>query len=628
MRFPFHKPLVGATTLAVLVASAGIAQADNIQNNATASGNNDIVAGGDTTDITYSIQATNGDGGPSGQAGICNASSTSPVSVNIVTPAGVTASPTSRSFANCSETKSVTFSATKIGKHAISHTASGGTGTTVGTSANFTLNVSPRPVTGLGAVAGGSDSINLSWTGSPDKADITDYVVYNAGTQVTTAASTATGIAINSLSPETQYCYTVKARLDFSSGNDLLSSAAGPVCATTEAVVVTPSDTVPPSITAFAINDDAEWTTSGSVTVDITATDEVGIAGYTLSNTVITGTSPSVTPFAGTNISHTLLGTVDGTKTVYVRVFDAAGNYTDASDDIKLDATPPSLTSFSINDGAAWTNSRAATVDLGASDGGAVSGYILKAESAVTITSGATAFTGTLTNEPVTLNDEDGTRSVHVRVFDAAGNYTDGSDSIGLDRVAPTFDSCAGGPFILNSGSQGVTITAGDALSQLNNTASTLSGTVNTSTVGSKEVTFEALDNAGNSASKKCTYDVTYHFVGYSSPVDNPGWINKLKAGQAVPLRWRLTDANNAPVTNLSVATLKVVAQTCANLGTSTDLLEETAAGGSGLQNLGDGYYQINWKSPTSYANSCKALTLDIAEGSLRTHSAYFMFTK
>jgi hypothetical protein len=47
------------------------------------------------------------------------------------------------------------------------------------------------------------------------------------------------------------------------------------------------------------------------------------------------------------------------------------------------------------------------------------------------------------------------------------------------------------------------------------------------------------------------------------------------------------------------------------NLGTTTDALEEYASGDSGLQNLGDAYYQFNWKTPKTYANSCKTLKLN-----------------
>ena len=62
------------------------------------------------------------------------------------------------------------------------------------------------------------------------------------------------------------------------------------------------------------------------------------------------------------------------------------------------------------------------------------------------------------------------------------------------------------------------------------------------------------------------------------------------------------------------------------SLGTTADLLEEVAAGGSGLQNLGDGYYQLNWKTPKTYADSCKTLKLDLGDGV--THDALFKFTR
>jgi len=52
----------------------------------------------------------------------------------------------------------------------------------------------------------------------------------------------------------------------------------------------------------------------------------------------------------------------------------------------------------------------------------------------------------------------------------------------------------------------------------------------------------------------------------------------------------------------------------------------ETATGISGLQDKGDGYYQLDWKSPKSYAKSCKTVHLDLGEGI--THDAYFDFKK
>jgi hypothetical protein len=80
-------------------------------------------------------------------------------------------------------------------------------------------------------------------------------------------------------------------------------------------------------------------------------------------------------------------------------------------------------------------------------------------------------------------------------------------------------------------------------------------------------------------------------------------------------------------VTTLTTVNLKVVALTC-SVTTYTDAIEEYASGSSGLQNLGDRYYQFNWKSPTNYANTCKSLYLDFGEGSPRGPLAYFNFKK
>jgi hypothetical protein len=118
---------------------------------------------------------------------------------------------------------------------------------------------------------------------------------------------------------------------------------------------------------------------------------------------------------------------------------------------------------------------------------------------------------------------------------------------------------------------------------------------------------------------------VTYGFEGFTSPVNNDGALNVAKAGQAIPLKWRLVDAAGLPITTLSSATISVKDLPCSAGGTA-DQVEEYAAGESGLQNLGNGYYQLNWKPPTTYKGSCKTLTLTLGNGG--THTALFQFTK
>ena len=117
-------------------------------------------------------------------------------------------------------------------------------------------------------------------------------------------------------------------------------------------------------------------------------------------------------------------------------------------------------------------------------------------------------------------------------------------------------------------------------------------------------------------------------FTGFSSPVDVNDVQNRVKAGSTVALKWRLTNAiDGSPVTNLSSASVTAANLTC-DLGVTSDLIEEASAGGAGLQNLGNGFYQFNWKTPKTYANSCKTLTMTLGGGVVPTQSALFSFVK
>jgi hypothetical protein len=117
----------------------------------------------------------------------------------------------------------------------------------------------------------------------------------------------------------------------------------------------------------------------------------------------------------------------------------------------------------------------------------------------------------------------------------------------------------------------------------------------------------------------------TWHFVGFAQPVDNNAVLNVARAGRTVPLKWQLLNAWNNPVTNLANAKVSTQSLTCTN-GTPTDDIEQYSAGSSGLQNLGGGYYQLNWQTPNSYAGSCKTMLLDIGDGV--SHKALFKFIK
>lgn len=147
---------------------------------------------------------------------------------------------------------------------------------------------------------------------------------------------------------------------------------------------------------------------------------------------------------------------------------------------------------------------------------------------------------------------------------------------------------------------------------------------VDTSSVGVHSVSCTATDKAGNSRTASASYTVGYVASDLSAPVD-PDAMNIANSGQGIPLKWRVTDANGAPITDLSSVGVTATSLTC-DLAITADQIEEYSAGQAGLQNLGDGNYQYNWKTPKSYAKSCKTLHLDL--GNDVEITAAFRFAK
>ena len=182
-------------------------------------------------------------------------------------------------------------------------------------------------------------------------------------------------------------------------------------------------------------------------------------------------------------------------------------------------------------------------------------------------------------------------------------------------------------------------IILGTALSdvQLNATASVSGSFVYTPPAGTVlsvgagqnlHVDFTPADTANyNGMSKDVTINVLYNFSGFFQPVDILPALNTASSGQAIPLKWRITDVFGNPVTNLTNVVVTAANLSCP-LGMTVDQVEEYTTGSSGLLNQGGGYYQFNWKTPKTYAKSCKTLMLDLGEGQGMERTALFQFTK
>ncbi|WP_157522028.1 PxKF domain-containing protein [Herbidospora cretacea] len=137
-----------------------------------------------------------------------------------------------------------------------------------------------------------------------------------------------------------------------------------------------------------------------------------------------------------------------------------------------------------------------------------------------------------------------------------------------------------------------------------------------------------AKDNEGNiTPPVTAAYSVTYVFTGFAAPVRNGGVVNTAKAGQGIQIKWWLTDAAGAPVNGLTTAALTVSPFDC-RTGLPTGQERVPAEGASQLQVLGNGAYQVVWRTPASYLDKCLTLHVDTGEGAAASHTALFRFTR
>ncbi|MRR17336.1 MAG: hypothetical protein EG826_12860 [Deltaproteobacteria bacterium] len=268
-----------------------------------------------------------------------------------------------------------------------------------------------------------------------DTVGVTGYLVTE------TATAPLPGAAGWTATPPANYTFaTAGSKTLFAWAKD----AAGNVSTSLSAsVVITLTDTTPPTVTAFVIP-----ATSASLIVPITtftATDTVGVTGYIVTETA-TAPLPGAPGWTATPpVNYTF--TTAGSKTLFAWAKDAAGNVStslSASVVITLaDTTPPTVTAFVIP-----ATSASLTVPITtftATDTVGVTGYIVT-ETATAPLAGAAGWTAT---PPVNyIFATPGTKTLYAWAKDAAGNVStslSASVTITLNLAAPTNTAPANG---------------------------------------------------------------------------------------------------------------------------------------------------------------------------------------
>jgi uncharacterized protein YjiK len=183
---------------------------------------------------------------------------------------------------------------------------------------------------------------------------------------------------------------------------------------------------------SILIGGGAAYATSTSTTLTMSADDSgTGVSEMRFSNNGSTW-SPWE-PYSSSRAWAVPPG--DGTKTVYVRYRDNAGNTSPTySDSIVLDTAAPTG-SISINGGDTYATSTSTALSLSANDGTAGVDDMRFSNNG-TSWSGWEAYAG---SKAWTLPSGDGSKTVYVQYRDRAGNISSSySDSIILDTAAPT----------------------------------------------------------------------------------------------------------------------------------------------------------------------------------------------
>jgi hypothetical protein len=269
---------------------------------------------------------------------------------------------------------------------------------------------------------------------------------------------------------------------------------------------------------------------------------------------------------------------------------DRAGNTaSDTQGGINLDKTPPTITVSTRLPAAnsyGWNNT-SVTVSFTCSD--SLSGIAS-------------------CSNPQTVSTEGVDQSVTGTATDVAGNIAKVVQSgINIDETAPTVTCPTTPVFILNQPGATLTPQVSDTLS---GAVSPSPVTVSDAAVGNFNVSLTGSDEAGNSATKSCSYQVNFgNAIGFYQPwAPPPG--TAFKAGSTIPLKWQWTDYNNKPVDSGSVVPNVYQDAWCSSSPTvSTITLDD--AGTSGYQYDPTTFtWQYNWKTPKNGAGLCYALNV------------------
>lgn len=622
-----------------------VALADNVQDDVAVNypGGVSLVAGSSSSSATvgYYVHASNANDGDSG----CNLDGDSEVlTLTINTPYGITANPSSISFAACDQYKYVTFTAASGAVSgetsvAISSNTTGGGGYNLNP-AKFNITVTqptntPPSLNLPGAIsveATGPDgavvNYTVSATDTEDNPDPTPSCTPVSGSTFplgsTTINCSVTDSGGLSATGSFSVVITDKTAPVLLLPTDITEEATGPSgAAVTYSASAT--DLVDGPVTVNCSSASGSVFALDTTTVSCSATDAAGNTANGSFKVTVQDTTPPVITFVSRTAANSN-GWNNGDVTVNWSCSDAVG--------VKAENVSQTVSSEGANQSATGTcedlyghtasniqtginiDKTAPTASATATPGPNANGW--NNTDVVISFSGTDTLSGIDTcSESVTLSSEGANQSASGTCTDKAGNESAAAfASASIDKTAPSV-SLEGGPvdggtYYFGFVPAAPTCSTSDLLSGLDGVCS-VSGYSNA--LGIHTVTASATDKAGNSASASATYEVkAWTLSGFYAPVDK-GIHNTVKAGATVPLKFEVF-AGPTELTSITAVLSFTQTKVQCDGSLPEDAVEITSTGGTTLRyDTTGGQFIQNWQTP-KLAGACYLVKMTTQDGS------------
>jgi hypothetical protein len=621
MKQKFANALSLALIVAMLLTS--VALADNVINDVVAGGNDTITSGGSTV-INYQIKNTNAQNSTDPQNS-CNAADSTPATVTVNTPAGVTVdtsgAPGNQAtlvFTSCETNKSATFSSSTPGDYTITVSVTDtGAGTYNTNPATFTLHV----------LAPAKTTPTITWA---NPADITYGTALGAAQLNATASVAGT------------FTYTPAADTVLNAGNGQ-----------TLHVDFVPDDT--------SLYNNA----SKNVTINVLKADPgCNISGYSgVYDGNAHGASGSCSGEGTLDLGASFTDVPGG---VANWSYTGDSNYNGASGSVEIDITQaPSMVTITcpasvVYNAAAQTPCSAKASGAGMDDVTLSVSYSNNTNAGMATASaswdGDANHTGNSATKDFTIEQADATCAVsgYSGVYDTAFHGATGScsgiggENAGTLDLGASFKDVPGGTanwsftgngnYKNQTGSVAIEITKADATCSISGYTGVFDGaphgaTGSCSGIGGENAgslnlgdtftmppggtanwTFTGNGNYKDQSGSVAISIAAWTLNGFYAPVDMNGVYNTVKAGSTVPLKFEIFAGSTELTATSAVSSLNAARVSCTP-GTE-DAIELTATGGTSLRyDTTSGQFIYNWKTPTG-AGLCYKVTMTTADGS------------